>query len=68
MTKQSFIVNKETKKDKIRKQILILLKAGQEDWKSIRKIILTDPKLNAFPAEFKRVEETLLAEGVIKFN
>lgn len=68
MTKQSFIVKKETKKDKIRKKIISLLSSGQEDWKTIRKIILTDPKLNAFPAEFKKVEDILLAEGVIKFN
>lgn len=68
MTKQSFIVKKETKKDKIRKKIISLLSSGQEDWKSIRKIILNDPKLNAFPAEFKKVEDTLLSEGVIKFN
>jgi len=63
-----FNVNTKTKKQKIKDKILTLLNEGKTDWIKIRKIILTDSELNAFPSEFKRVEKELITENIINVN
>lgn len=63
-----FTVTNKTKKQKIKEAIIILLENGHTDWDIIRKTILTDSDLNAYPAEFKRIEKELITENVIDLN
>jgi len=63
-----FTVTNKTKKQRIKDAIITILESGQTNWDVIRKTIIADSSLNAYPAEFKRIEKELIEENIIDLN
>lgn len=63
-----FTVTNKTKKQRIKDAIITILESGQTNWDVIRKTIIADSGLNAYPAEFKRIEKELIEENIIDLN